>query len=132
MIKQAVRVVVLLGTILFAATISGFIPSIGGNNDFPFLREDATSTDEAVSLQTWSVDYDYAETFDIEIIEGRFFLQDFVSDSSAVVINETALRRFGLEEDPIGKRIKTLGGVVGNQSEHFTIVGVAKDFPIDL
>lgn len=114
--------------IIESATISGFIPSIGGNNDFPFLREDATTTEEAVSLQNWSVDYDYAETFDIEIVEGRFFSQEFVSDSSAVVINQTALRRFGLEADPIGKRIKTLGGVVGNVSQHFTIIGVAKDF----
>lgn len=110
------------------ASISGFVPALGTNSDFPFLREDATSPDDGVSLQMWRVDHDYASTYDLEIIDGRYFDKEFPSDSAGVILNETALRRFGYLENPVGKKIKTLGGVVNNQSQTFTIVGVMKDF----
>ncbi|MEC7754318.1 ABC transporter permease [Roseivirga sp. UBA1976] len=110
------------------ASVSGYIPATDALNDFPFLREEASSPDEAVSTQNWYVDEDYARVFDIELVAGRFFDKDLASDSSAVIVNETALKRFGYTENPIGKRIKTLEGVVNNRSETFTIIGVMKDF----
>ena len=111
-----------------AVSISGYIPATGQLNDFPFLREDSTSPDEAVSTQNWYVDEDYIDVYGFKLLEGRFFNNDLVSDSSAVIVNEAALKRFGYNENPIGKRIKTLGGVVNNESQSFTIIGVVKDF----
>jgi len=35
---------------------------------------------------------------------GRGFSADFLTDSTAVILNETAVRRFKLEGDPIGKK----------------------------
>lgn len=115
-------------SIIEGVTVSGYVPATNVNNDFPLLREDATTPDDGVSVQNWYVDYDYAKTFDIEIIQGRFFSEEFASDSAAIVLNETAIRRFGYQDDPIGKKVKTLAGVVGNASQTFTIVGVMKDF----
>ena len=109
-------------------TISGYFPATGRSSDFPFLREDATSSDEAVSVQNWDVDHDYAETYEIELIAGRFFSEEFASDTGAVVLNETAIKRFGFTDNPIGKKIKTLGGVVNNTAQSFTIIGIVKDF----
>jgi ABC-type antimicrobial peptide transport system permease subunit len=63
---------------------------------------------------------DYIETFDIEVIEGRSFSQDFVSDVNNYLINETALKYMNLE-DPVGEEI-TFWGQKG------TIIGVVKDF----
>lgn len=125
---EAFKTELLRQPVFEAASISGFIPSTDTNNDFPFLRSDATSPDEAISLQHWYVDTDYADTYGLEIKEGRFFSKEFASDSTAVIMNETALRRFGYEDDPIGKQIKSLGGVLNNGESHYTIVGVMKDF----
>lgn len=115
--------------IINSVSISGYIPAADSFNDFPMMREEATSPDEAVSTQNWYVDNDYAQTYDLDIIQGRFFSDEIVSDSNAVVINQTAVRRFGYtDEEAVGKKIKTLNGVVNNQSEVFSIIGVVKDF----
>ena len=114
--------------IIDKVSISGYIPATGALNDFPLLKEEATSPDEAVSIQNWYVDQDYAETYGLEILQGRFFDEAMVSDSSGVILNQAAVKRFGFEGNPIGQKIKTLEGIVGNTSQHFTVVGVMKDF----
>lgn len=109
-------------------SLSGYIPSLDINNDFPVLRYDATSVDEAVSVQNWYVDEDYAKVYDLQLVDGRFLSKEFATDSSAVVINETAARRLGYLEGAVGQRIKTMGGVLDNASETYHIVGVVKDW----
>ncbi|MCE7994644.1 MAG: FtsX-like permease family protein [Roseivirga sp.] len=113
---------------VMSATVSSYLPAVNIGNDFPLLRADATSNEEAVSVQNWDVDPDYAETYDLEIVEGRFFSEDMATDSMGIILNETALKRFGYTEDPIGKKIKRMGGLSGAQPPTYTIVGVIKDF----
>ena len=67
------------------------------------------------------VDYDYFRVYDLEILKGRDFSEDFPTDKKqAIVINETASRILGWE-DPIGKQVKS-------QGIEWTVIGVAKDF----
>jgi putative ABC transport system permease protein len=62
-------------------------------------------------------DYDFARTLGIQMAQGRFLSQKFISDTSrSVVVNEAAVRAMGMES-PLGKEV--LGS---------TIVGVVKDF----
>jgi ABC-type antimicrobial peptide transport system permease subunit len=62
-------------------------------------------------------DWDLAATLGVEMAEGRFLSQQFISDTSAsVVVNQAAVRAMGMES-PLGKEV--LGS---------TIVGVVKDF----
>ena len=72
-----------------------------------------------------SVDYDFADAYKLNIKEGRFFSQDFLSDSTAVVINESTVKEFGLEEPVVGKRLIT--NFYGNVF-YWEIVGVVKNF----
>jgi ABC-type antimicrobial peptide transport system permease subunit len=68
-----------------------------------------------------SVDYDFMETMNIEIVKGRSFTKDFLGDSaSALILNETAEKKMGLES-PLGKSI-----TIGNRQGR--VVGVCKDF----
>jgi len=120
-----------------SATVSGFIPVEGGS-DFPrrdrsFWNEGTQpSTNNLVSIQQWSVDFDYVKTLGMNMIAGRTFSKDFPSDSAAVVLNKTGAERFGLGNDPVGKRIATFGGGNGGPDfEHpvfFTVIGVVDDF----
>ncbi len=72
-------------------------------------------------LNFTSVDFDYFETLDIKIKEGRTFSRSFKTDTaSAAILNEAAVAKYGLI-NPIGKTIRGCGG-------DYTIVGVVKDF----
>lgn len=111
-----------------SVSVSGYIPAANVASDYPYLRSDATSSDEAVSMQSWQVDLDYANTYELELVKGRFFDEKLASDSLAVVINETAAKRFGYGEDALGKKIKMMAGLAGNTMPNYTIIGVVKDF----
>ena len=73
-------------------------------------------------LNICKCDYDYLETLKMEISEGRFFSRDFGTDTSAMVINETAVPYLELKE-PIGKQIYSYW-----TKKTYTIIGVVKDF----
>jgi len=72
-------------------------------------------------------DPDYVELLGLEISAGRYFSREIPTDmTSAVVINETAVKELGLS-DPIGKRFdKEFGGA--KKGEYVTIIGVVKDY----
>jgi len=70
------------------------------------------------ALEVLMVDYNYIETLGLVMKEGRAFSRQFPSDSSGIIINESAISELGLT-DPVGKKIP-----VG------TITGVIKDFPV--
>jgi ABC-type antimicrobial peptide transport system permease subunit len=64
---------------------------------------------------TLAVTHDFGETMGWKFVQGRDFSRDFATDSSAVVLNETAVRFMGLK-DPInteiirnGKKSKVIG-----------------------
>jgi ABC-type antimicrobial peptide transport system permease subunit len=78
------------------------------------------SPDETMLFHNVSVDVDYQNTFKLELKEGRFFSEDILSDTLAVVINEQALNVMGLK-DPIGSEIKLWGFDV-------RVIGILKDF----
>jgi putative ABC transport system permease protein len=74
-----------------------------------------------VLFTQFNVDYDYFETFEMEMAKGRAFSKDFPTDEdNAFILNETGARLTGME-DPIGKKF-TLWNRTG------PIIGVVKDY----
>lgn len=69
------------------------------------------------------IDFDYINTFKINILAGRSFSEDFASsDSNSVILNESAVKEFGwTNEDAISKSL-----VQGTRE--YKIVGVSQDF----
>ena len=65
-------------------------------------------------------DYDFFDTFKLEIAEGRFYSREIASDTSGFVINEAAAKKIG-SGSIIGKRM-TFRGKTGN------VIGVVKDY----
>ncbi|MBT1700461.1 ABC transporter permease [Fulvivirgaceae bacterium PWU4] len=66
-----------------------------------------------------AVSYDYGKTIGWQLAEGRDFSRDHASDSSAFILNESAVKFIGLK-DPIGKIIRWEG-------QPYTVIGVVKD-----
>jgi putative ABC transport system permease protein len=67
----------------------------------------------------------------LNLNKGRAFSQEFPSDSSAIVLNQTAVKRLGLGDDPIGMRINAFGEDERPTPENvrtWTIIGVVDDF----
>jgi putative ABC transport system permease protein len=133
---QAFKNEVLKNSFIINGTISGFIPVTGGwRNDNTHWPAGSNPTQEnMVGLQCWTVDFDYLKTMDMKIVQGRAFSQDFPSDSSAIILNQTAVKHFRLGDDPIGKKIATFAGqnadgtIDQNKHVFYTVIGVVEDF----
>ena len=97
------------------------ITSIFSNNE---VKWPGKASDARVAFTTIATEYDYTETMGIKIIEGRDFSRDFKSDSSAVIVNEAAVKMMGMEK-PIGQKIEVLGG------SQLEIIGVIADVVMD-
>jgi predicted permease len=97
------------------------ITSIFSNNE---VKWPGKASDARVAFTTIATEYDYTETMGIKIIEGRDFSRDFKSDSSAVIVNEAAVKMMGMDK-PIGQKIETLGG------SQLEIIGVISDVVMD-
>jgi putative ABC transport system permease protein len=59
--------------------------------------------DQGFSINANMIDDTYLETMGLELIAGKTFSSDYGSEKDKVILNETALKVFGIEEDPIGK-----------------------------
>jgi putative ABC transport system permease protein len=99
-----------------SVTVASGIPdgSENGSNGY-------TANGVEASIDFLDVNFDYFETLDIKLAQGRFFNRKFKTDTAnSVVLNESAVAKYGLK-DPIGKTIRGC-------SMDYKIVGVVKDF----
>ncbi len=72
-------------------------------------------------MPVYNIDENYISTMGMKLIAGRNFSKEFASDSTNVIINETAARILGFANEALGKTVTDGGG-------NHTIVGVVKDF----
>lgn len=82
-------------------------------------------TDEGDSYRTFNlnvIDADYLPAMKIEMVEGRNFSEENLSDKRrSVIVNEALVKSYGMT-DPVGKRLP------GKNFEDHEIIGVVKDF----
>ncbi len=103
---------------------STHIPSSGFWNNAHWLE--GMSRSDVLLLMTAFVSYEVGEALDLEMVEGRFFSREMPTDSFAVVINESAVKTFGIE-DPLTTRFVN-PGETPDQDDFMPIIGVVKDF----
>ncbi len=83
--------------------------------------------DAKMEIKADFVDYDYIETFEIPLVEGRSFSREYSTDpETAFIVNEEAVRRMGLEKPVVGKRFgfwEIDGQIIGVMKDaHFQIL----------
>ncbi|MGN8071240.1 ABC transporter permease [Mucilaginibacter sp. 22184] len=104
------------------ATLTSYLP-VGGYRSIGFI---STDQNNGQSTQLWKVDEDYLNTMGIELKSGRGFSAQFKTDSTAVVINETAAKILGYHGDPVNQSLYT--GVGNDVKKKYIVIGVVKDF----
>jgi putative ABC transport system permease protein len=66
------------------------------------------------------VTLDFGKTIGWKIKEGRDFSKDFATDSSAMILNESAVKQVGMKQDIIGQ-------IIDFNDRKYTVIGVIKD-----
>ncbi len=86
--------------------------------------------EESMPLWNLEVDYDFFETLDIKLVEGRLFDHEKEADSIFYfVLNETAVKNLNIE-NAVGKRMGTYINQQGDLG-YGNIIGIVKDFHIE-
>ena len=101
---------------------SSHVPSHGARRNA--VQPEGFQFDESQMVAIMSADPNFLPVLGIELVSGRNFDDQYGADVQQThLINETAVRRFGLE-DPVGKKILELDGRMKSN----TVIGVVKDF----
>ena len=109
-------------TIVEAVSFSGTVPSRYWFNYNSFYPAGASAETKVSLRQTW-VDDRYFPTYGIAIVEGRNFSADLASDSSAIVINQAAMKAFGWQN--IEEKYLRYGCT---DCDEYQVIGVIEDF----
>jgi len=122
------REVVRLGQVK-NATSSSFFPTPSERTGITFFKEGTRNQEDAINMENWTVDHDYITTLGLELVAGRDFDSTIPTDSTAVIINEAALRTLHVDaEEAIGLRVSSDLGTDEASVLYQTIIGVVKNF----
>jgi len=98
-----------------AVSINQRVPAENGSFVWKIAKE---GEELEIWMQQFSGDEDMMECLGFRLIAGRAFSSEIGTDTSAVILNETAVKELGFK-DPIGQTLN--GG-------HYKIIGVVADF----
>jgi putative ABC transport system permease protein len=110
--------------------LSGIIASSYTNNLFPGINNinvfRISGSEQDRLLGSYYADWDHQAVMKFKVKEGRYFSRDLASDSSACLINESAVRELGWTlETAVGSEILDF---VGDSPKKITVIGVIEDF----
>jgi len=109
-------------------TLSGDMPTSTNFDREGWFKDASFDASKAVILPNFYVDENYIPTLGMEIVQGRNFSKSFPTDSSAVIINESAAREMALK-NPLTETLFRPDGDAPNFKPHaYHIIGVVKDF----
>ncbi len=102
----------------FSTLVPGYQPehNIGG------LRLEGRDTEDSRNLKLLYAETNYFDVYGINLLEGELFTGNYSSDSSKVILNETAVRNFGIDTPGQAIRKRIFRGPFT-----FHIIGVVAD-----
>jgi putative ABC transport system permease protein len=109
------------------ATVSGNLPTDGSVYSEDGWFRDASLDMKQVTIATLvQIDDRYIPTLGMKMAQGRNFdIHEFPTDSSAIILNESAVAVLGFK-DPLNQKLWRAGDQMKPYAEH--IIGVVKDF----
>ena len=111
---------------ILSVTRASYFPGDSPNQNTFFLE----GSEEQIPLWNMEVDFDFFETLDVQLLEGRKFDVEMDNDSiMSFILNETAVKSMNLES-VIGKRLGTYINMDGSYM-FGNIIGIVKDFHVE-
>lgn len=109
-----------------AISASMFVPGDGNVNGTNLRYNDIS-----FNAGSNTVDHNYIDFANIKLLKGRSFSENFASDTiSTIILNETAAKRLGIYNDPIGKKV-TIGWQSDDSPKPLEVVGMIQDYHFD-
>ena len=107
-------------TAIKGVAVSSSIPGEAGMNAGGIKL---VGTEKSSQYRFIRVDYDFVNLYDLKMIAGRNFSQDFGTDNNAVIFNRKGIEQLGLNDpaEVVGKRIDFWG-------QQYTVAGVTENF----
>ncbi len=108
------------------ATLTGYLPTSEARNSSALFQTQDMDQKKAIQSQTWTVDGNYLPAMGMHLAAGRNFSPDFGTDSTAMIVNESAAKAMGTAQ----VLNKTLYYPLADSKtlKAFHIIGVVKDF----
>lgn len=110
-----------------AATMTGYLPVNNARNSNTYFTSSTLNPSTAINVQNWTVDENYIPTLELKMVRGRNFSQQFLTDSTGIIINEAAAK-FLATNDLLNKRLYTINNIQTKSQLNFHIIGVVKNF----
>ncbi len=106
-----------------AVTSNYYIPGGGSSNS-----TNINYNENSIQANSNAIDFDYLDLLKIKVLKGRNISAKYASDTiNNILINETAAKKLGIYNNPIGKKIR-LG--FDEDSIQKTVIGMVKDYHI--
>lgn len=99
---------------------NNFFPGV---NNTTVFKSAGSEQDHIMGL--YYADDDHKDVMKFELKEGRFFSKEFPSDTTAIILNEAAVKEFGFK-NPVGEEILYNNG--GTAFVRYKVIGVLKNF----
>jgi putative ABC transport system permease protein len=120
------RLSALPGVEAVSATSGILLPKLTNSSGFTIENKPQDPREQQLELPFDVVQPSYFQTMGIQLLSGRAFTAQDASDKPQVaIVNETFVKRYLPNEDPIGKRFTFGDG--NNNPRWITIVGVVRD-----
>ncbi|MDE1191574.1 MAG: FtsX-like permease family protein [Arachidicoccus sp.] len=105
------------------ASVSDNLPTSTSYDQNGWSKTAAMDISKLIILNNYVVDENYIPTLGMQMAEGRNFSKDFPSDSSGIILNETAVKMLGFKSPFTATLYQP-----NDQPMPFHIIGVVKDF----
>jgi putative ABC transport system permease protein len=109
-------------------TLTGDVPTAVNFDREGWFRDAGFDASKASILPNFYVDENYIPTMGMEMALGRNFSTSFLTDSTAVIINEAAAKALALKDPLTEVLYRPEGDNKNPRAKAFHIIGVVKDF----
>jgi putative ABC transport system permease protein len=96
----------------------------GRNNNNNGYRIEGRKDESFLMTTNW-VDYNYLDTYGMTLVSGRFFNESYTSDKEACLINESAMKDFGITDI---EKVRFMEPADSGKMNYLSVLGVVKNF----
>ena len=110
------------------ASLSGFIPTSSLRQPNSVFTNKVPNSRNALFTEVWPIDGDYLATMGMSISKGRNFSDQMTTDSTGMIINETAARMLGFSKNPLNRSLYYIADGSKKGVKEYHVIGVVRDF----